>query len=190
MEETITYKGYEAYIRQDAWNNDSPRKWENLGTCVFAGKYSHLGDRTDIDNDTQIRKEYGKDAIILPVYGYSHSGLTIATTPFSCPWDSGRLGSIVVSREKVRKWYMVKRIDAKLLAKVKKALQSEIKILDMFITGDVWRVQIKDIDGNTVDDRGAVYGYDASKQEAKDIIDWDIRQKNFKLGVQQELAFV
>lgn len=39
---------------------------------------------------------------ILPVYMYDHSGLTINTTGFSCPWDSGLLGWIYASHDKIK----------------------------------------------------------------------------------------
>lgn len=32
----------------------------------------------------------------LPVYAYVHSGVCLATTPFSCPWDSGRSGFVYI----------------------------------------------------------------------------------------------
>ena len=39
------------------------------------------------------------DLIGLPVYAYVHSGATIATTPFSCPFDSGRSGWVYCTLE-------------------------------------------------------------------------------------------
>ncbi len=38
------------------------------------------------------------DLIGLPVYAYVHSGETIATTAFSCPFDSGRSGWVYCDR--------------------------------------------------------------------------------------------
>lgn len=32
--------------------------------------------------------------VALPVYKYSHSGIAYSTSPFSCSWDSGRVGVI------------------------------------------------------------------------------------------------
>ena len=39
------------------------------------------------------------DLIGLPVYAYVHSGETISTEPFSCPWDSGRSGWVYCTTE-------------------------------------------------------------------------------------------
>lgn len=35
---------------------------------------------------------------ISPLYVYDHSGTTYATRPFSCPWDSGRVGIIALKK--------------------------------------------------------------------------------------------
>jgi len=40
-------------------------------------------------------------AIIMDIYLYDHSSITISTTPFSCPWDSGKVGYIYVLKSKV-----------------------------------------------------------------------------------------
>ena len=38
--------------------------------------------------------------IILPLYLYDHSGITMSTGPFSCPWDSGQVGWIYAPKQK------------------------------------------------------------------------------------------
>jgi len=38
--------------------------------------------------------------IILPLFLYDHSGITMSTGPFSCPWDSGQVGWIYASKQK------------------------------------------------------------------------------------------
>ena len=40
--------------------------------------------------------------VILPLYLYDHSGITISTRPFSCPWDSGQVGWIYASKDTFR----------------------------------------------------------------------------------------
>ncbi len=37
--------------------------------------------------------------IILPLFLYDHSGITMSTGPFSCPWDSGQVGWIYASKK-------------------------------------------------------------------------------------------
>jgi len=50
-----------------------------------------------------IHKKAHENAVILPVYMYDHSGITINTDGFSCPWDSGQVGVIFCTRERFLK---------------------------------------------------------------------------------------
>ena len=68
---------------------------------VFEG---HIGN---------FRESFLKEYIALPVYLYDHGGITISTSPFSCPWDSGFFGIIAVPLDKVRREYRWKNITAK-----------------------------------------------------------------------------
>lgn len=68
---------------------------------------------------------------ILPVFMYDHSGITISTGPFSCPWDSGQVGIIYVTKKTCEK-HQIKFEDAENI------LKGEIKVLDQYLTGDVW----------------------------------------------------
>ena len=46
-----------------------------------------------------------KGAVILPLYLYDHSGITMKTTPFGDPWDSGQVGFIYITKEGMKKYY-------------------------------------------------------------------------------------
>ena len=39
--------------------------------------------------------------VILPLYLYDHSGITMSTSVFSCPWDSGQVGWIYAEKKKL-----------------------------------------------------------------------------------------
>lgn len=95
-----------------------------------------------------------KDFIALPVYSYIHSGVTISTGSFGCPWDSGQSGVIYVSKEKVREDYGVKRISPKLLTNVLEILEGEIETFDQYLTGEVYGFQVE---GDVCDD--SCWGY-------------------------------
>ena len=77
----------------------------------------------------------GKGAVVLPLYLYDHSGITMSTGPFSCPWDSGQVGWIYATRQEIRDEYGAKRITKKLRAKAVEVLQGEVKTYDEFLTG-------------------------------------------------------
>ena len=75
----------------------------------------------------------GKHNVILPLYLYDHSGITINTTDFSCPWDSGQLGWTYATHTEVEKEYG--EITPETLLKAKNLLQSEVEIYDLYLTG-------------------------------------------------------
>ncbi len=70
---------------------------------------SDLGSDTDLSmNDLFTRA--GKRTVILPLDLYDHSGITMNTTGFHCPWDSGQVGYIYVMPEDIRKEFSAARV--------------------------------------------------------------------------------
>lgn len=128
---TVKYKGYTIEIETDDYP-DNPIHWSNLGTMIcFHNRYNlgdykeakqyqdvgyFLADIAGVDYDDERfddmdRKEFlsgllllaEEKNIILPLYLYDHSGITMNTTGFSCGWDSGQVGFIYVPKEKLPK---------------------------------------------------------------------------------------
>ena len=126
-------------------NPESPRSWDNLGTMVcFHSRYS-LGDKKHGYRDPSdfieewIKPHVGrKGAVVLPLYLYDHSGITMSTSAFSCPWDSGQVGWIFVDYDTIRKEYGCKRVTAAVKAKVEEVLRQEVEDYDAYLTGDVY----------------------------------------------------
>lgn len=77
--------------------------------------------------------------VILPLYLYDHSGLTISTTPFSCQWDSGQVGFIYADKAKARETCGRDLSDDELAG----ILRDEVKTYDQYQTGDVWGFEIE-----------------------------------------------
>jgi hypothetical protein len=109
---------------------------------------------------------------------YDHSGITIRTSPFSCPWDSGQIGFIYATPERIREFYGVKRITAKVKADVLKHLHGEIETYDKYLTGEVYRYLIIDPDGNDVDSCSGYYSEPKEIiTECKSFIDSEIARR-------------
>jgi len=146
-------KKYRIKIVQDP-SPESPREWDNLGTMVCVHPRYNLGDeQTNNRRDYSNNQEYlnsiikNKDiCVILPLYLYDHSGVTMNTTGFSCQWDTTKVGWIFVSKEKVRKEYNVKRINKELVEKVTKILVGEVETYDQYLQGDVYGYEIYEVD--------------------------------------------
>ncbi|NJD02946.1 MAG: hypothetical protein FIA99_10225 [Ruminiclostridium sp.] len=77
-----------------------------------------------------------KTHCILPVYLYDHSGLTINTTGFSCLWDSGLLGWIYASHNKVKEEFG--EVTPETVQKAERLLVGEVKDYDYYLTGQCY----------------------------------------------------
>jgi len=140
---------YLVRVVQDC-NPESPREWDNLGTMVcFHGRYN-LGDKhtyshRDYSGWEEIKKDIIKNenvGVILPLYMYDHSGITISTSPFSCRWDSGQIGFIFISKKKMLEEYGGKIVTQKLKERVKGYLENEVKVYDKYLTGEVYGYEV------------------------------------------------
>ena len=114
--------------------------------------------------------------VILPLYLYDHSGITIRTTVFSCPWDSGQVGFIFATRKQAKEYYGVKKITKKSLVRLKAGLEASVREYDQFLTGDVWGYRIIDVDedGEETDEHDSCwgfYGHDYCVEQAKLVVD-------------------
>lgn len=164
------HKGYEISIEQDE-NPMNPREDDNLGRMLCRHTRYNLGDEPQANREEvlDILEGRKKDVVALPLYLYDHSGITMNTTGFSCPWDSGMVGCIFASYDKIRSWYGVKRITKAVIEKVKESLRSEVKVYDDYISGNVYGYVIKKDDEEMDSSWG--YTYEDVLNEAKAIVD-------------------
>lgn len=177
--ERETRNGYKIEIVPDD-DPESPREWENLGTFVAWHQRSALGDVNVRSLSSEaIRAELPEEpAIMLPVYCYEHGGITIRCGgagplpyPFTDPWDAGQVGFIWITLARVRAEYGVKRVSAKLRARVAGYLRGEIETLDQFLTGQVYGYRIRDPRGREIDSCYGMYGLEYALQEARSVAD-------------------
>jgi len=169
---------YNIKIEQDLDPMNPRKECDNLGTLIcFHRRYS-IGDKSDyvsgnfasFDDLKNAIIKTENPAVILPVFMYDHSGITINTTGFSCPWDSGQIGFIFVSRDQVKKEYGWKRLSKKRLSKIEQYLNGEIETYNQYLKGDVFGFIIEDESGEHVDSCWGFYGYEYCKTEAEAIV--------------------
>jgi len=179
-EETVDYKGYTLTIVPDEYA-DSPRDWDNIGTMVCFHKRYSLGDKTDYksadynnwDELLAAVTEQEGPLISLPLYLYDHSGITIATAPFSCPWDSGQIGFIYVTSKKACAEWGWKTLTKKHREQVLEGLNSEVKVYDQYLTGDVYNISVDKGDEH-IGSCGGYYGYEEALAAGKADVDAEI----------------
>ena len=167
---------------------DSPREWDPLGTMICFHRRYNLGDKHDYNkNDystwTEMKEAIieGENAkIILPLYLYDHSGITISTGSFSCGWDSGQVGWIFASEDRIKKECNVDVITDDVLDKVTKMLEGEVETYDQYLTGDVYGYRISKIDKcnhghehkDEIDSCWGFYGMDSVEEAGKEMLDY------------------
>lgn len=166
----VLHKTYTIKIFQDD-SPISPREGDNLGTIIYWHRNYDLGEingrKGNIDPHEFVAQKRKEGSVILPVYLYDHSGITINTTGFSCQWDSGQVGWIFANKEAIRKWYQVKNITKKIREQVRDCLVNEIETFDKYIRGDVYGFTIEDEDGERVDSCWGFYDEKECMEEAE-----------------------
>jgi hypothetical protein len=152
-------------IEQDTDAQDPRREFDHLGTMVCWHRRYSLGDGKPDCEPSEFNPN--DHTVCLPLYLYDHSGITMSTTPFSCPWDSGQVGWIYIDAEKIRNEYGVKRISKKLRARIADYLRAEVKEYDQFLTGEVYGFIVETEDGENVDSCWGFYGAEYAMEEGK-----------------------
>ncbi|MAG25930.1 hypothetical protein CMI47_10165 [Candidatus Pacearchaeota archaeon] len=132
-----------------------------------------LGEERELDDDSDadLRAIFEEAFVILPLYLYDHSGITMNTGGFHCPWDSGQVGYIYANIDKMIDELGIKETDPeKIKERIADALVSEVKTYDDYLTGAVYSYVVEDDEGNHLDSCGGYFGwpYDYMLNEAKD----------------------
>lgn len=187
---TFEHAGCTVKIFADPDPSNPRTEWDQACVFAFFHKRYSLGDDlgkvlgTDYlkaENfngwdamQAYIEKEF-KPVYITPVFMYDHSGITISSTPFSCPWDSGRIGFAFVTRETALKEMNTKRVTKKVRDWAARYTEASIKEYDQYLRGDVYGYEVThpnllDEDGEPeVDSCWGFYGSDYCEEEAKSV---------------------
>ena len=125
------------------------------------------------------------DVISLPVYMYDHSGITINTTGFSCPWDSGTVGVVYVYKDAAQQHGYT--LDEAGIEQIKEALRAHVEMWDDYVSNNIWGWTVYEVDTDDVycpenlsdlsgeerccecvESAGGYFGNDGCKQAQKD----------------------
>lgn len=172
-------------------NSESPREWGNVGTFAMYHRRYDYGDKKAFENPAELKKFLKeKNCAWLPVYMLDHSGLHFSTGSFGDPWDSGQVGVIYVTPEKIVQEYG--RDDDETREMALRCMKGEIETLDMYVNGDVWGYVIE-ADGEQADSCWGFYGRDDCVSEALDVYDGvvtEYEEKQAKLAEEKEQAVI
>jgi len=127
-----------------------------------------------------------KDFHFIPVYAYIHSGVALSLGnseyPFNCRWDTSMCGGIFI--EKNNENYDTKEIR-------NNVAEAMIKEWNNILSGNVYGYKVMKNDEEIDSCWGYVGDYETSGiiDEAKSVIDYEIKRNAEKYGVQLELTF-
>lgn len=99
---------------------------------------------------------------ILPLYLYDHSGITMSTSAFSCPWDSGQVGFIYARNDKQSELGPDYTLE--------QALRQEVETYDQYLRGDVYYYVVEDEDGEFLDSCSGFFGFDYVREQATEAL--------------------
>ena len=151
---------------------DPRRDFDHLCTLVCWHRRYDLGDKHTFETPEAFRAGMAaRPHTLLPVFLYDHSGITIATTPFSCPWDSGQIGWIFVELLKLRAEFAGVSDPAELQRKAEALMRAEIAEYDQYLTGNVWCARIEDCAGAVIDICCGFFGSDYAIEEGRRMLE-------------------
>ena len=168
---------YTLEITHDPYPDDPRKEFDQASHFVCFHRRYNLGDdhgykSEDFDDWGGLEKQLAKDgaAVALPIYLYDHSGLTLSTAPFRCPWDSGQVGFAYMTEKDILDNFMEKRLTRDLEKRAEDLIRGEVEEYSSYLEGDVWCYDIKDEYGNVVDSCCGFYGYKYAEECGKEAL--------------------
>jgi len=141
------YKSYLVTLKPD-FDLDWPDVvGERLGTIVTWHRsyvFDQDGPREFGSPDSFLEFAEREEAIVLDLYLYDHSGISISTSSgryfMSDPlrWDWGQVGYVYATREKVLDFFRRKKMTDALRKKARAVMEEEIKEIDEILIFGVW----------------------------------------------------
>jgi hypothetical protein len=124
---------------------------------------SNISEKLNVDYYSEpvkkvLEENFFKAFIVLPLYIYDHSGVSIGTTPFGCRWDSGQLGYIFCTKEEALEEFGGKKVTKKVREKCFSSFVAEVKSYDTWQKGEVYGFNASY--GDEEDSCGGFYGTD------------------------------
>lgn len=136
---------------------ENPRTaFDHVGRMQISGRRIVCIDETK----GRTTKEGAREIFcVLPIYRFEHSGVAYDVNPFSCKWDSGRVGLIVAYRDDVEAAFGFKIRTKKALEKVLACLRAEVQEYSDWASGEVYGYQIIDDSDGEEKEIDSCYGF-------------------------------
>lgn len=191
-------------LRIELWYDEHPlnprEEWLNCTNIFGFHKRYQIGDehpyqRNDFNSYGEIRDQLEQDYDILmikPLYIMDHSQVSVSTSPYRSRWDSGQVGWVFVSQDKVDEMG-IENPDEERLEKI---IESEVETLDSYINGQVFRYKVTDKQtGEFIDACHGFYDEADALDQAKGIVERELekrreaRQEKLKALIENDVPF-
>jgi len=149
------------YLRRLVGKSATDEEWEVMmdeDEKLDRGEWESISDSWV---ETLLKNHF----VVLPLYLYDHSGITISTGRFSCPWDSGQVGFIYMELDKAKKEFTCTD-EADLRKKAEAYLEQEVKTYDQYLTGAVYGYDALDWEGDSIDSCWGFFGYEETEEDS------------------------
>jgi hypothetical protein len=124
--------------KRDRFFNADDEKWD----CFVGDALRH-----------EVQRLMEKYYVTVPVFMYEHSGVSLSTAPFSCIWDSGQIGFIFADKLDRMLENTATEWTDDLQKKTIGLLESEINILDQYVSGQVYGFICEETEEEEPDER-------------------------------------
>lgn len=166
----ITHKGLTIEIWHDP-DCSSPRENDNLGTIVAWHRRYTLSDK-EAPKCEPAEFDPAEYEICLPLQMFEHGDILLrAGAPFGDRWDSGQVGWIYVTAEKLQHEYSDDHTPASRLEHATKVLQSEVEEYSRYVNGECYGYIVKDRHGEQLDACWGFIGREYCEESAKEAAD-------------------
>jgi hypothetical protein len=162
----------------DEYCENPRRMFDPLWTWVTTqgAGYSDVKNETPDDyegEDGKLDTLFLEEHLVIPLYLYRHSGDAISLGreyPFDCPFDSGCMGFAYVNRKEVLERFGWNAITKTRRAQLIQYLQNEVDEMNAWLSGEVYGVQIIDMQSEQEDSCWGFIGRDYLKSAAVDML--------------------
>lgn len=183
-EEKFMHEGLVVKIIQDE-DAESPKDMGDPENLFLVGFHRQFDVRSasypGIRGPDDVRHGgWSKNYHVFALNAYIHGGVALSLGTFSCPWDSGQVGYVLVRR--LSCW---KKRD-----KAEAAALSLVEEWNQYLSGDVWGYVVEDTHGNQLDSCWGFYGQKWAVEEAKSAAEAcaaSIREDDAKLSHEMAL---
>ena len=184
---TVETKSLPSGFTVEVVTDDDPenptKNWDMVGTMVLWSQCRYNFGHKTVDRDTLLELSSDPNNIVLPVYLYDHSGITINTSGFSCPWDSGQVGIMYCTKEKAVHEFGKKICTKKVREAAIRCMVNEVECVDQYLTGQVYGFLVLDPDGEELDSCWGFFG------ESDDCLNEGLNSaKHFEKKAQSEVV--